>query len=66
MDAATAVKLVIIAFEIICAVILAGLMSRAVGVRPVRAMIQGVEILAFMVLAILPAPTVARHRPVTS
>lgn len=63
MDAATVVKLVILGFEVMCALILANLMCQVSGHRtPVQAALEGAEILAFMVLAMLPAPRRARHR----
>jgi hypothetical protein len=38
-------------------------MCRTIGVHPLRAMLRGAEILAFMALAILPAPRIpGRHR----
>ena len=69
MDASTIVKLVILAFEMTCAVILAGIMCKALDKHPVQAMIAGLEVLAFMVVALFPAPVVkrpARHRSVTA
>ena len=62
MDAVTVVKLCLISLELICAVILAGFMGRAIGIGPFRAMLTGLEILAFMVVACFPAPRVpGRH-----
>lgn len=70
MDAVTAVKLVIIAFEFICAVILAGIMCKAMDRHPVRAMLTGAEVLAFMIVAMFPSPVVhqgpGRHRAVAA
>lgn len=63
MDARTAVVLAIIGFEVTLAFVLAGIMCRAIGAHPLRAMLRGAEIVAFMVLAILPAPRIpGRHR----
>lgn len=63
MDAATVVRLVIIGFEITLAMILVGFMCRALDMHPIRAMLRGVEVIAFTALAILPAPrTPGRHR----
>lgn len=60
MDAVTAVKLIMIAFELIVSVIMTSLICRALGKSPIRAAIAGLEVLAFMIVATLPKP---RPRP---
>lgn len=67
MDAATVVRLVIIGFEVTLALIMIEFMAHAIGKSPARAILAGLEITAFMVLSVLPAPrTPGRHRVVTS
>lgn len=56
MDAQTVVKLAFIVLELTCAGIITAFMCRALDMHPFRAMLKGVEILAFMVVACFPAP----------
>lgn len=62
MDAATVVKLALIVLELTCSGLIVAFMCHALKFNPFRAMARGAEVLAFMVVALLPAPrTPGRH-----